>query len=91
MRIRRIEILTTIILTILYSLVIGLIVISYFAKDEGTLGDHVLLNFLADYLYFLAIPTFFLISTLSMTGLTNVLFFSIGILITGLVYPRLRI
>jgi predicted permease len=91
MQIRKTKILTMTILTIVYSSVIGLIVISYFAKDEGTLGNGVILNFLADNLYFLAIPTFILISVLAKTGLNNIQFFSIGILISGLVYAILTV
>lgn len=77
------------ILTIVYSVVIGLIVISFLAKEEGTLGNGVILNFLADYLWFLAFPTFLLISALAKVGLSNIQFISIGILLSGLVYAFL--
>ena len=89
MQIRKTQIFTTTVLTIVYSLVIGLIAISYFAKEEGTLGNNIILNFLADYLFVLAVPTAILISVLAKTGLNNIQFFSIGIFLSGLIYAIL--
>jgi hypothetical protein len=91
MKISKTKILTTAVLTFVYSLVIGFITISYFAKDEGMLDNNILLNFLADYLFFLAVPTFILISALAKTGLNNIQFFSIGILLSGLTYAILTV
>ena len=85
------KILTTVVLTFVYSLVIGLIAISYFAKDEGTLGNNIISNFLADYLFFLAVPTFILISALAKTGMNNIQFFTIGILLSGSIYAFLTV
>lgn len=73
-------------LTICYSLFLGLIALSYFAKDEGTLGDNPFLNFLADYLSFFAIPTFALIHLLARTGMSNYEYFSIAVFLSGLLY-----
>lgn len=88
---RRTNIYTTAILSIVYSLAIGLITLSYIAKDEGTLGDSIVLNLIADYLYILAIPTFILISILANTGLNHIVFFSIGIFASGIFYAYLTI
>jgi hypothetical protein len=86
LKIREHKILIITILTIVYSIVIGLIVISFLAKDEGTLGNGVILNFLADYLWVLAFPTILLISALANTGLSNIQFISLGILLSGFIY-----
>lgn len=85
------KVLITVIITIIYSLAIGLITISFFAKQEGTLGNNIILNFLADYLFFLVVPTFILISALSITGLNKIQFFIIGILLSSLIYSILTV
>jgi|GEM_PF-2993462 len=85
------KIFLTTVLTIFYSLVIGLIVISYLAKDEGTLGNNVILNFIADYLFLIATPTFILISTLAKSGLSNIQFFIIAVLISAFTYAILTV
>lgn len=91
MQIRKTKIYTAAILTVVYSLVVGLIVISCFAKDEGSLGNNIILNFLADYLFFLAVPAFILISVLAKAGLSNSSFFTIGILLSSLIYAMLTV
>jgi len=77
---------TIVTLTIFYTVVIGLIAISYLAKDEGTIGDGILLNFLADYLYFLAFPMFVFMAVFAKAGIGNILYMSIAALLTGLTY-----
>jgi hypothetical protein len=73
-------------LSLAYTIVIGIISISYFAKDEGTLGNNIILNFIADYLYYLSLPSFYLIHFLSKIGIDNFLYISIGIILNGLFY-----
>ncbi len=90
MQIRK-KIFTIALLTIFYSLVIGFITISSYAKDEGALGENVVLNFFADYLYFLSVPTIILFSALAKTGLNNIQYFTLGVLLSSFIYAILTI
>ena len=73
-------------LTIILFILIGLIALSYFAKEEGTLSDYLILHFMADYLHPFALPVFLFAGILAQTGMVNYLFFGIFILTVALIY-----
>ena len=57
------------------------------AKSEGTLGENPILNFLADYLYPLAIPVFWTANFLAdKTNWINTTYFLVSGLIISLIY-----
>lgn len=81
----------TILLFIGYCILIGLLFICYAAKDEGTLGNNLLLNFSADYLYFFAMPAFLFATVLEKTGLNNVQVVAIAIVLCASCYLYLTL
>jgi len=73
-------------LTLILFLLIGLIAVSYYAKNEGTLSDNIIFHFMADYLYPFTLPVFMLAGLLAQTGMADFLFFGISILTVSLIY-----
>lgn len=72
---------------LLTTIVLGLITVSAMAKDEGMIGDNIILNFLADYLYPLAIPVFWTAHFLAdNTDWTNTTYFLVSAITISLIY-----
>jgi hypothetical protein len=68
-----------------YFLLIGTIFLSVVAKDEGTLGNSILLNLVADYLNFIAYPAFIFAWFLS-DYLNNIQYITIAVFANAVIY-----
>ncbi len=65
---------------------IGFTLISVGAKDEGTLGNNFLFNFLADYLYFTLYPAALFDSILAKMGMNNIQYYLFVVVINAMIY-----
>jgi hypothetical protein len=80
------SILKFILITLIYFVITGVVLLSVGAKDEGTIGDNLFFNFCADYLFVIAIPALLFINLLANTNLVNTEYVSLSLLFTAIIY-----